>query len=91
MSRSLKVSRPLNTNMIFFVHISNLFKYKVMYIMTFSIERCWILEKIVLHFSIQREDIIEHTNDKVSYVNILVCKEDGILEHAYAKCHLCTL
>ena len=50
-------------NTILFVNISNLFQWKVIYIMTFSATHWGILEVTVAQFSMQREDIIEYTND----------------------------
>ena len=48
---------------------------------------------IVLHFSMQGEDIFERNNGKCRvFTHILVCqKEEVNLEHTNAKCHLCTL
>ena len=48
-----------------------------------------MLEMIIWHFSLQGEDIIEHTNEKVSHVYILVCKEIFSSLPINAKYHLC--
>ena len=45
---------------------------------------------IVLHFSLQKEDLLERTNDKC-HVFIVNMQEADILEHINGKCHLCTL
>ena len=62
MPRGLKVSRPLIANMISFINISNFFQWKNIYIMTFRAAQ-WIW-MIVMRFSMQGEDIFEHTNGK---------------------------
>ena len=45
---------------------------------------------IVLHFSMQGEDIYEHTND-ICHVLHFGMQEDDTLEHTNGKRHLCTL
>ena len=42
-----------------------------------------------LHFSMQMEDIIKHTDGNIMCVHFSMW-EDDILEHTNAKCHLCT-
>ena len=58
MPRGCKVSRSLTVNMILFTNISNFCKLTI-YIMIFGIAH-WELEMIILRFSVQGEDIIEH-------------------------------
>ena len=45
---------------------------------------------IVLQFSMQGEEIIEHANDKC-HVFAFSVQEGNILKQHDAKCHLCTL
>jgi hypothetical protein len=59
--RILIVSRPLIANMISFVNISKFFKWKNIYIMTFGVAHWDTLDES-LAFSMQEEDILEHTD-----------------------------
>ena len=45
---------------------------------------------IVLQFSMQGEEIIEHANDRCHVFTFSV-QEGNILKQHDAKCHLCTL
>ena len=45
---------------------------------------------IALCFSIQGEDIIEHTNGKCHVLHFSM-QEENVLEHTNGKCRLCTL
>jgi hypothetical protein len=54
---------PLIANMISFVNINNLCKWKNIHIMMSRVAH-WTLQLIVLHFSMQRGDIFERTNGK---------------------------
>ena len=69
MLKGLKVSRLLIANMILFINISNLLKWKIIYVMTCS----------VAHWDTW-DDVIEHTKDKCHVLYFSVQEED-ILEH----------
>ena len=57
--------RPLIANMILFITISDFLKRKMIYVMTTTVvQHVGMLEMIVLHSSMQEEDIIEPTNSK---------------------------
>ena len=45
---------------------------------------------VVLHFSTQRGNAIEHMDGKCCVLTFQYARE-GFLEHTNAKCHLCTL
>ena len=87
MPRGLKVSHLLLANMIPFVNISNFFKWKNVYFMTFRVAHwdTWddsssvlvckgkiilgvlMASVMCLYFSMQVEDILEHSNGKGHY------------------------
>ena len=73
--------------MILFVNKSNFLKWKIN-IMTFNM--AYGIIEAVLHFSMQGEDVIEHTHVKCHVLHFCMQEED-ILEHTNAKCHLRTL
>ena len=64
MPRGLKVSHPMIANMKLFINISNLYELEFIYIMTFRCSTLEYFKMIVLHFSMQGKDNIEHSNGK---------------------------
>ena len=85
MPRDLKVSRPLIFNMILFININKISKWKIIYIMTYSVVH-WNTWDDSFAISMQGEILLSSLMASVMCLHFSVQEED-IREDTNVKCH----